>query len=63
MLNKTCTRADSYRQAKSAPSRFFGEKAGTQPRHIAGQLCLSELRILRQIRLDIKLLSIWKNTT
>jgi len=24
--------------AKSAPSRFFGKKAGTQPPHIAGPL-------------------------
>ena len=40
MLNKICTRADSYRQAKSAPSRFFGKKAGTQPPIIAGSLGL-----------------------
>jgi len=38
MLNKICTRADSYRQAKSAPSRFLCQKAGTQPPHIAGPL-------------------------
>jgi hypothetical protein len=27
--------------AKSAPSRFFGKKAGTQPPHIAGPLVVS----------------------
>jgi hypothetical protein len=35
MLNKICTMT-----AKSAPSRFFGKKAGTQPPHIAGPLWL-----------------------
>jgi hypothetical protein len=33
MLNQLCTMT-----AKSAPSRFFGKKAGTQPPHIAGPL-------------------------
>jgi hypothetical protein len=36
MLNKICTMT-----AKSAPSRFFGKKAGTQPPHIAGSLAVT----------------------
>ena len=45
MLNKICTRADSYRQAKSTPFRFLCQKAGTQPPHIAGPLGLISCQV------------------
>jgi hypothetical protein len=45
MLNKICTMT-----AKSAPSRFFGKKAGTQPPFIAGPL--ANIRLNKNAQLN-----------